>query len=108
MASAVKPNKPGIKAPPTIAVQSKPEPFGLKSPKPSMAKVKMVGNIMELNKPIANTVHIENSPPVFIVNKSNTMAPMLNIASTLPGAIILVKTEPVSYTHLTLPTICSV
>ena len=45
-------------APPKIAVHNNPEAFGFNSPKPSIAKVKIVGNIMELNKPTDNMLHI--------------------------------------------------
>ena len=62
--SAIKAKNGGINAPPEMQVQSKPEAFGLKSPKPSIAIVKIVGNMIELNSPIASAVHILSNPPV--------------------------------------------
>ena len=45
----------GMNAPPTMAVHKTPDPCGLPSPRSSMAKVKMVGNMMLLQNPTAST-----------------------------------------------------
>jgi len=64
--SVNKPYNGGIIAPPTIAVHNNPDAFGFNSPKPSIAKVKIVGNIIELNKPTARMLHIDIKPVVLI------------------------------------------
>ena len=56
------PNNGGMIAPPTIAVHNKPEAFGFSGPRPSIANVKMVGNIIELNNPTASILHIAIMP----------------------------------------------
>ena len=88
------PYKGGISAPPTIAVHNKPDALGFNSPIPSIAKVKIVGNMMELNKPTAKILHILNKPVVLIEMRINIMATLANIPSTFPGFIIRVKYEP--------------
>ena len=85
------PNAKGIIAPPTIAIHSKPEACAFKSPKPSKLNVKMVGNIIELNKPTAKILHIESNPVVFMEMNIMATAKKANRLSTLPGFIILVK-----------------
>ena len=85
------PKAKGIIAPPTIAIQSNPEACAFKSPKPSSVKVKMVGNIIELNKPTAKIDHIETKPTVLIEIAIKTIASKAKILSTLPGDIIFVK-----------------
>ena len=57
-------NNNGITAPPTIAVHNSPEACSVYFPKPRIDKVKIVGNINELKKPIANKDHIETIPEV--------------------------------------------
>ena len=76
------PNNGGMIAPPTIAVHNKPEAFGFSGPKPSMANVKMVGNIIELNNPTASILHIANMPWETIDVKTNVLANVAKRAST--------------------------
>ena len=85
------PYKGGIIAPPTIAVHNKPDPFGFNSPIPSMAKVNIVGNIIELNNPTARMLHMLNNPDVLIDIIMSEMASVAKIPSTLPGFMILVR-----------------
>lgn len=85
------PNNGGMIAPPTIAVHNKPEAFGFSGPRPSIANVKMVGNIIELNNPTASILHIAIMPWEAIEVKTNTDANEAKRASTYPGFIILVK-----------------
>ena len=85
------PYKGGISAPPTIAVHNKPDALGFNSPIPSIAKVKIVGNMMELNKPTAKILHILSKPVVLIDIRINVMASVENIPNTFPGLIILVR-----------------
>ena len=85
------PNIKGIIAPPTIAIQSKPEACAFKSPKPSKLKENIVGNIIELNNPTAKIDHIESKPVVFIEIKIKEIANKEKILKTFPGEIILVK-----------------
>lgn len=85
------PKAGGIKAPPTIIVHKMPEPWGLSSPKPFNAKLKMVGNIMELNSPTEIIAHIAINPTDkfdIITNKIAQEAKTLNI---MDGLNILVK-----------------
>jgi len=46
--SAALPVTSGTMAPPTMAMQMTPEPSAARLPKPSLASVKIVGNMMEL------------------------------------------------------------
>ena len=78
-------------APPTIAIHSKPEACAFKSPNPSKLKVKIVGNMIELNKPTAKIDHIETKPVVFIEIRIIAIANKAKILKTFPGAKILVK-----------------
>ena len=41
---------------------SNPEPFGFKLPKPLSDNVNIVGNIIELNSPMAKILHIDINP----------------------------------------------
>ena len=78
-------------APPTIAMQSKPEACAFRSPKPSKLNVNIVGNIIELNKPTDKIDHIEIKPTVFIEIRIITIAKKEKIVNTFPGVITLVK-----------------
>jgi len=49
-------------APPTIATQIIAEPSAARGPKPSQAKAKMVGNMMEMNRPIASNAQPDTAP----------------------------------------------
>ena len=79
------PNNNGTNAPPTIAVHSNPEPCGFKSPKPSIAKLKIVGNIIELNSPTANTAHNAIKPDVDIEITISKIAATENKLNTFWG-----------------------
>ena len=81
-------------APPTIIVHKIPEACGFKSSKPSIAKVKMVGNMIELNNPTARIDHIATKPLVVIDVMISTKAAIANRIKTLLGAITLVKYAP--------------
>lgn len=81
-------------APPKIAVHNNPDALGFSSPNPSIAKVKMVGNIMELNNPTAKMLHIAMYPLVFIETKIKEIASVAKIPKTVPGLIILVRYDP--------------
>ena len=59
-ASANSPCIGGTIAPPKIAITKSEEPCAVASPRFCMDKVKMVGNIMELNKPTATKHHKAN------------------------------------------------
>lgn len=51
-------------APPTIIVHRIPDAWGFKSSNPSKDKLKIVGNIMELNKPTARIEIMDTMPNV--------------------------------------------
>src|ERR1700676_5264801 len=84
--SAALPVTSGTMAPPTMATQITPDPSAARLPRPSLANVKIVGNMMELNRPIASSDQPETNPVVFaeIVNRTMTVAAAQ--ANTLPGA----------------------
>jgi hypothetical protein len=56
-----------------------------------MDKVKIVGNIMELNRPTARMLHIEIIPTVFMEVIISRSAPIAKKESTFDGEKILVK-----------------
>ena len=89
--SAVIPCNNGKIAPPTIAKHKTPAPLLVIGPNLLIAKVKIVGNIIELNKPTAKILHIATNPLVLIDIKINAKAPIANQLNTFDGAIIFVK-----------------
>ena len=84
----------GMNAPPTMAVHNTPDPCGLPSPRSSMANVKMVGNMMLLQTPTANTDNNAETPDkemdVTIKSMANKPAP----ASNVDGFIRRMSAEP--------------
>src|SRR5690348_15479821 len=62
MWSASTPCSSGITAPPTIAITSRLDTLPVSAPNFSIPSVKMLGNITELNRPIAITLHIATEP----------------------------------------------
>ena len=52
---------------------------------PVVAKLKIVGNIIELHKPINKTAHMATAPEVNVVTNSNTTAAQALKARTLPA-----------------------
>lgn len=85
------PNNGGIIAPPTIAVHNKPEAFGFRGPRPSIANVKMVGNIMELNNPAPTIDHNAAIPEVEILINTQQIANEANTVNTKFGLKTLVR-----------------
>src|ERR1700735_4715427 len=83
--SAALPVRSGTMAPPTIAMQITPEPSAARSPRPSLASVKMVGNMMELNRPIATSDQADTAPDVLAEMVSNAITAAATHANTLPG-----------------------
>ena len=84
----------GIIAPPTMAIHNKPDPFGFNSPIPLIANVKIVGNIIELNKPTARILHMDSNPVVLIEIIISKMATEAKMLKTFPGFMIFVRYEP--------------
>ena len=72
-------------APPTIAMQIRPEPSGARSPSPSEASEKIVGNMIELNRPIEIRLKPEATPVESAETNSSVIAQAAAAASTLPG-----------------------
>ena len=62
-----------------------------------MAKVKIVGNIIELNNPTDKMVHIAMNPVLDIEMVTINMAPMAKAANTLAGCRILVRYAPMNH-----------
>src|SRR5258708_23741066 len=83
--SAALPVTSGTMAPPTMAMQITPEPSAARSPRPSLASVKIVGNMMELNKPIASSDQADTAPEVLAEIVSRAMTMPATQARTLPG-----------------------
>ena len=83
--SVITPNKGGMTAPPTIAVQRRADPFGFKFPKPAIDNVKIVGNIIELNNPTNSAVQNANKPVLDIVKISRKIEPVAKIPSNAAG-----------------------
>src|SRR5580704_2077206 len=82
-------------APPTIAATNSPEPSPVSGPRPSIASVKMVGNITELNKPTAMIVHIATWPKVSIDAATRTAAIKAATPRILFGEIFCCNPEPI-------------
>ena len=72
-------------APPTIAVAITPDPSAARCPSPSLASVKMVGNMIEFISPIASSDQADTAPLLFADSRINAIAPVATAASTLPG-----------------------
>lgn len=83
-------------APPTIIVQRIPDACGFKSSSPSNDKLKMVGNIIELNRPTASIETIDTTPKVWDEINIISTAPIAKKESTRDGLIILVRYEPIN------------
>src|SRR5205823_7400384 len=52
----------GTSAPPAIAITSRPEPWLVSGPSSCTDMLKMVGNMIELNRPTSSTAHIAKWP----------------------------------------------
>src|ERR1700742_1894113 len=85
MASAVAPVMMGTMAPPTMATQITPEPSAVRGPRPSDASAKMVGNMMELKRPMESSDQPDTAPAVLAEIKSSSTTMVALKASTLPG-----------------------
>ena len=94
--SAKKPCKTGTNAPPTIAIHKIPDPCDVCLPKPITAKLKIVGNIIELASPISNTAHIATAPLVVIAISNKITALTALKAKTLPAAIFCITAAPMN------------
>src|SRR3546814_16194548 len=73
--SATVPNRNGTIAPPTIAVHMMPDPCGVCSPSPSVQRLKIVGNISELQKPTRNSAQPDTAPVVTADRMTSETAP---------------------------------
>ena len=78
-------------APPTIPVHNSPDPFGFKLPKPLRDNVKIVGNIIELNNPTANMLHIDIKPFENADKRIRSIAAKAKALKTIPAWKILVR-----------------
>src|SRR5450755_1309243 len=75
----------GTTAPPTMATQMIPEPSAARGPNPSLAREKIVGNMMELNSPTASNETPDAAPVELADTHSSVMTAAAAHASTLPG-----------------------
>jgi hypothetical protein len=71
-------------APPTIAATKTPEPASVSGPRPSIDKVKILGNITELKNPIARMVQTANEPRLSIEVVMSAKATIAAKPSTVP------------------------
>ena len=90
----------GIIAPPTIAIQRIPEPWLVNFPSFFSPSANMVGNMMELQRPMASTDHMANLPWLKMVIISNVIAVNAFAARHFSGATLLSINDPMN-----LPTI---
>src|ERR1700738_4307719 len=81
-------------APPTMEATSKPDPLPVSGPKPCKPRVKMLGNMIELNRPIARILHMAKCPEVNMEVITNRQANDAQIASKLSVRIFCSKAEP--------------
>ena len=91
-----------MKPPPTIIVQRIAEDCVFIS-RPSLLKAKIVGNIIELNNPMSNKLHIDNSPSVLIEMRISRITIAEKSISTLAGATTLVRYAPIKRPIIALP-----
>lgn len=94
--SVTNPKSGGTIAPPTIIVHNIPDPCGLRLSNPSIDRVKIVGNMIELKRPTIRIDHIEINPLEKMEIKIKAMAPMAKEAKTLDGSNFLVRNEPMN------------
>src|SRR5271156_3140674 len=92
--SATWPVNGGMTAPPTIATAMIPEAEAERGPRPSDASEKMVGNMIELQRPIARSDQPDTAPVVCEEMNSSVMTPADATASTLPGENKRSRYEP--------------
>src|SRR5579862_4002206 len=92
--STASPVSLGTTAPPTIATQMMPEPSAARGPSPSLASENIVGNMMELNRPMASSDQPEAGPETVIENTSSNTFIAPAQASTLPGENMRSSAEP--------------
>src|SRR6266571_604538 len=68
--SAMKPCITGRMAPPTMAIFRMPDPLPVSGPSSATPRLKMVGNMIELNSPTARMLHIAPYPPISMETES--------------------------------------
>jgi len=85
----------GRMAPPTIAKQRIPEPSLVRSPNRLTPRLKMTGNMIELNKPIDNTAHIAISPAPKTVTVSKIQTVSALNARSVPPFIFCINAAPI-------------
>src|SRR5260370_36685424 len=72
-------------APPTMAIFVTPDPFPVRGPSSATPRLKMVGNMIELNKPTARIVHMAVCKPNIIEDVMNAGAQIAHSASRYSG-----------------------
>src|SRR3569833_1448614 len=93
----------GIMAPPTMAMHKMPEPFGAASPSPSTARAKIVGNMMELQRPIAMMAAAAVAPVENDDSSASAAAKAPQTASATPGGTTLSTPAPINRPHIAPP-----
>ena len=71
-------------APPTMAMQMMPEPSAVLVPNPSEASEKIVGNMIELHRPIASSAQPETSARL-LAETTATRSPTAATTATFAG-----------------------
>src|SRR5574337_836665 len=92
--SAITPCSCGITAPPTMAMISRLEALLVIGPRRSMPSEKMVGNMIELNRPIAMMLYIAVVPALSMVVSTSKALIAANVANSLRGEIFAISAEP--------------
>lgn len=94
MRSAKAPSATGMIAPPTMAATSNPDPLPVKGPSPAIPRVKILGNITELNSPTRMMLYIARCPKVSIDTVTRANAAIATAPSSLFAWIFCKTAEP--------------
>ena len=77
-----------------MAMMSRLEALSVSAPIFSIPRVKMVGNMMELNRPIATTLHKATWPLLAMVTSSKVTVDEANMPSSRRGSTCRIRAEP--------------
>src|SRR5439155_4151451 len=88
------PTRSGIKAPPTIAVHSRPEVASALADDRSSVIVKITGNMIELNRPIESATNPPDTPPNAATYTHIAQAMAVNVARSFGASNRASKSDP--------------
>src|SRR5690606_15489169 len=90
-----KPTRTGINAPPIIAVHKKPDVASELAVERSKVRVKITGNIIELNNPIANATKPAPTPPMEKIYTHMAEANPVKTASNIAALTFASSADPI-------------